>query len=241
MKKQINVQIKYYDSFYKGSSLWKKNIYLEKMIRSVVTKRGVVLEIGCGDGMLTQYLLDMGMKVLALDVSEVAIIVMEKRFSKEIKKGLLKMVNDDAINFLSKNPKKFDYILGSGIIHHIPDNQWANLFFWSKKRLKKGGWFWCCPEPNVDGIKGFFWKLAPFLYSKLFKTKYDAEVEKGTLKMKKTILGKSMEKSGNKLIIKAFKIFPDFGLKTLEKINFWMMNKFPKKIGFYVGIGFKKK
>ncbi|MFA6404640.1 MAG: 16S rRNA (adenine(1518)-N(6)/adenine(1519)-N(6))-dimethyltransferase RsmA [Candidatus Paceibacterota bacterium] len=77
---------------------------LERIIDTAkVEKGGVVLEIGPGMGVLTQELLKAGAKVVAIEKDSSVIPFLEKKFSKEIENGQLKLIVDDILEINLNN------------------------------------------------------------------------------------------------------------------------------------------
>jgi 2-polyprenyl-3-methyl-5-hydroxy-6-metoxy-1,4-benzoquinol methylase len=235
-------QKKFYNQVFREEHVWSdadfslgNKFFIQRFIDSV-SKPNVkkVLEIGCGNGLLTFFLLKKPMEITAIDISGKAIENMEKQFQKEIGTGKLKLKCQDIIEFLKNTEEKFDLIIGSGIIHHIPKDQWKELFFLSRERLNENGIFSCAPEPNAGGLYFFFWKTAKFFY-RLFGIDYDWEVEKGTLDMKPKRLRNFLKKAGFKNSkISPFQVIPHFHLRLLEFIDRKIIGKFKGKLAMYI-------
>jgi ubiquinone/menaquinone biosynthesis C-methylase UbiE len=75
-----------------------------------------ILEIGCGNGRLTKFLLNISNfdSILAIDISEDLIMQAQKKFSNP----KITFQNQDVLKFSSD--KKFDLIFGGEILMHIP-------------------------------------------------------------------------------------------------------------------------
>lgn len=178
-----------------------------------------VLEIGCGNGLLTFFLLKKPLQITAVDISDKAIENMEKQFSGEIFEGKLKLKCADVVEFLKSTDEKYDAIIGSGIIHHIEKKDWSNLFCLAHKNLVPGGVFACGPEPNAGGLYTLAWLFAKFFY-RLFRMDFDWQVEKGTLDMRPQDLKSTLKNAGfqNPEVL-PFQFIPHFRLKILEYID----------------------
>jgi len=61
-----------------------------------------VLEIGPGEGVLTEKLLAVGCKVIAVEKDDALFEFLKEKFYKEIKAGKLELVHDDILNFKLK-------------------------------------------------------------------------------------------------------------------------------------------
>jgi len=96
---------------------------------SDVNKNDVVLEIGPGKGALTKKLLVQVKKVVAVEKDRDLILHLEEMFSEEIKSGILVLVEDDILNFDSKDFKKYGLIDKKyKIIANIPYNITGAIF-----------------------------------------------------------------------------------------------------------------
>src|SRR3989344_3273191 len=76
----------------------------EKALRTIIEtgdiKAGeMVLEIGPGEGALTEKLLETGAKVIAVEKDEVLFELLKQKFEKEISSRQLNLINDDILDF----------------------------------------------------------------------------------------------------------------------------------------------
>jgi len=72
-----------------------------------------VLELGCGNGIFTEYFAAAGIELIALDISvELLELAQERCHNKNIT-FFVSSVEELALNF------KFDAIIGSSILHHL--------------------------------------------------------------------------------------------------------------------------
>ena len=115
------------------------NIKLKHILGDIKGKQ--ILDVGCGNGSLSFYLAQEGANVIGIDLSKDLIEYCLEQ-SKEL--GL-------SIEFREMNAQipdfeegSFDIILGSRIIHHLPD---VGLFFNTCKRLLKTKGFIAFIEP----------------------------------------------------------------------------------------------
>lgn len=201
-----------------------------------------VLEIGCGDGLLTYFLLQRKeKKIFGVDISKTAIKNAKTQFAKDVDKGRLLLICDDIINYLgNKKDEKFDLIVGSGILHHIEKNQLRKLLTLVNGKLKKGGVFACAPEPNGLFPLNIFWRLAPLVY-RLFGIDYSWQVEKGTLNMRAPFLRQILAESGFGVkSIKPFQLIPHFRLNFLVSLDKFLIDRFSFGIPMYIIVYGKK-
>lgn len=207
------------------------NRFLDAVLRPGAEK---ILEIGCGNGFLTFFLLKRSANITAVDISSKAIENMRGQFSSEVGQGKLKLECGDLIEFLENSDETFDAIVGSGVIHHIEKENWDKLFSLSLDKLKPGGVFACGPEPNAGGLYGLCWRFAKFSY-RLFGMDYDGEVEKGTLNMIPKNLKLFLKRAGfHNPEVAPFQIIPHFHIKILEYIDKKLIKYVKGKISLYV-------
>lgn len=248
MEKFKAVQKDHYDKVFGKKHAWSEpnfsgdtGYFVERFLDTIVDPGAKkILEIGCGNGFLTFFLLKKSSQITAVDISEKAVENMRHQFSGEIHEGSLKLKCADAIDFLENSDDNFDVIVGSGIVHHIEKDDWEKLFSLSFKRLKPGGIFACGPEPNAGGLYGFCWRFAKFFY-RIFRMDYDWEVEKGTLDMISKDLKFALRKAGfQSPEVAPFQVVPHFHSKILAYIDKKMIKYASGRLSLYVIIKGKK-
>lgn len=108
------------------------NVEFKKMIGNVKSKK--ILDVGCGRGDLSLYLAQQGANVIGIDLSNNHIDLCKTRANNLNLKVNFMVMNAQVPDF---EDNVFDIIVGSRIIHHLPD---IELFTRECKRLlrKKG-------------------------------------------------------------------------------------------------------
>lgn len=91
------------------------------IVASELEQGDAVLEIGPGEGILTERLLKFAGKVIAVEKDDELFIKLSEKFKKEIKAGNLDLIHDDILNF-DPNSLKFHKDFGYKIIANIPYN-----------------------------------------------------------------------------------------------------------------------
>jgi len=102
-----------------GQNFLKSEVALQAMVKTgEVNDNDIILEIGPGKGALTAKLLEKAKKVIAVEKDSELIEILEEKFKDEIKNKKLILLNEDILNFDSKNSKMLPY----KIIANIPYN-----------------------------------------------------------------------------------------------------------------------
>jgi 16S rRNA (adenine1518-N6/adenine1519-N6)-dimethyltransferase len=82
-----------------GQNFLKSKVALTKMIEAgEVSENDVVLEVGPGKGVLTEKLLGVAKKVIAVEKDDRLISFLQDKFSTEISTGRLEIIHDDILN-----------------------------------------------------------------------------------------------------------------------------------------------
>lgn len=96
--------------------------YLEKVLQYLGAKKVEILDVGCGVGTIDFYLANLGHKVTGIDVSSDAIKIAKNFRDSSVKLNSAKFFNVSVENFaFKKNLKKFDMVICSEVIEHVPD------------------------------------------------------------------------------------------------------------------------
>ena len=96
------------------------------------------LDVGCGSGADLEYLAEKGYNTTGLDISPIAIDIVQKRL--EAKNLKAKLLVGDILN-MSLGSEKFDFVADRGCLHHIGNekrNIYADVI---GKAIKSGGYF----------------------------------------------------------------------------------------------------
>lgn len=83
-----------------GQNFLKSNLALSQIVEAgSIDKKDIVLEIGPGKGALTEKLLDKAGYVIAIEKDRELVQFLKEKFSKEIKKGKLILIEEDILDF----------------------------------------------------------------------------------------------------------------------------------------------
>jgi SAM-dependent methyltransferase len=112
-----------------------QNIYLKRKLKRQNWKN--FIEIGSGNGYLSNILLNHGLVGFGCDLNNGACVNNEKLNQKFISKGLYKALN---LNFLDfEDTAKYDLIISSMVIEHLEEEDLSKLIFRAKEKLNKNG------------------------------------------------------------------------------------------------------
>ena len=120
---------------YESPSLYKRfffNTRFNKVVKALSPRRGeIILDLGCGAGYYTNYLIKKGCKVFATDISDEYV----KQTKKYTNNNAKYYISDAAILPFKSN--YFDKVLMTEVIEHLPDPQ--NALMEVKRVLKVEG------------------------------------------------------------------------------------------------------
>jgi len=106
---------------------------------------GMVLDIGCGSGSKSQYLLNKGFKVLGADLSEMMVEIARREVP-----GASFQVAD--IKDLGGMAQQFEGILAQAVLLHIPKAQVRSVIEGLRGKLRDGGFLYIAvKEKRADG------------------------------------------------------------------------------------------
>lgn len=115
--------------------------HLTEAITAQLPKGSTILDLGAGEGALSQRLQDMGYKVIAVDINEEdfkAKSVIFKKCDFNSKDELTQLIHD--------NSEKFDGVLGVEVIEHL-ENPWE--YIRTLKSLIRPGGYIFISTPNI--------------------------------------------------------------------------------------------
>lgn len=130
----MNIKNKYYKAYenrykqiYKLNELWTTNKPTPTILKIIkkynISKNSSILEIGCGEGRDTIYLLENGYNVLGIDYSKTVI----KKCISNNKKYINNFKQIDIIK--NKLNKKYDFIYSIAVIHMFITKEHRNKFY----------------------------------------------------------------------------------------------------------------
>jgi SAM-dependent methyltransferase len=111
-------------------------MYIKKRLRFIAKTNSTFLEIGAGNGILSNLLLQMGFNGTGVDMNVSACENNKKLNSSFIKNKRYSVCNDD---FMSMGNVKFDFVISCMVIEHIPDDLLKLFIDKCKQVLNPGG------------------------------------------------------------------------------------------------------
>jgi len=97
-----------------------------------------VLDLGCGNGFMTPFILERGGIYEGTDISKNLIMIARKKYRQEIKNKLVNFKVGEATK-LPYADKSFDMVISFAVLHHIPSPNLRQKFFKEAARVLKPG------------------------------------------------------------------------------------------------------
>jgi SAM-dependent methyltransferase len=101
------------------------------------------MDLGAGNGVLTEELLSLGVQVKAVDVSALQLQQLERRCRRFTNR--LRIVEGDVQSVLKEDPETYDLIFANSLLHHIPD--YLSMVQLAARRVNVGGSFLSFQDP----------------------------------------------------------------------------------------------
>lgn len=143
-----------------------------------------VLDLGAGEGSVTLPFLELGCHVTAVDISHDQLDLLRKRCQKHL--GFFELRNEDLLSFLKNENNKYDIIIASSLLHHIPD--YFSMIDNAINLLEPEGVFFSFQDPmrydTLDYLTRAFSQFA-YLHWRLSK----GDIAGGTYRSLRRLLG----------------------------------------------------
>lgn len=163
-------------------------------------KNKKVLEIGCGNGSMTEYLFDKGANITAIDLSDKYLSNAIGRFKSKLGNVFQKMSGDD----LKFPDNSFDIVVSFDLIEHIPD---TNKHLFEVKRVLKSGGSYLFQTPN---------KIPSAMFAIVRDKSFEYKINHPSLQTKA-----SLRRFAKKLCM-------DITFVKVDYFTDWYKNKLPK-------------
>ncbi|OGZ70771.1 MAG: hypothetical protein A3F47_00030 [Candidatus Staskawiczbacteria bacterium RIFCSPHIGHO2_12_FULL_38_11] len=111
---------------------------------SFLKKGELVLDVGCGAGTKSKYLLKNGLQVIGIDFSEKMIEIARK----EIPQGKFFVMD---INDVDKLRENFDGIFMQAVLLHVPKKEVESVLKKAVVKLKVGGYLYIAVKEKISG------------------------------------------------------------------------------------------
>ncbi|TAF77689.1 MAG: class I SAM-dependent methyltransferase [Bacteroidetes bacterium] len=156
---------RHYEKFHKDDAIDinASFMYYEQNIRKFLpdNKEAKILDIGCGTGLLLEYLNSNGF------YNNSGIEIDNGQAEKCIKKGLNVQVVDDSISFLNNHKNTFNIIVAADVLEHIPREFQLKFLISIKDSLTSNG-FLICSVPNANSPLSSRWRYIDWTHHMLF-------------------------------------------------------------------------
>lgn len=98
-----------------------------------------ILDLGCGNGLVTGEILRHGVKYYGLDISKELIKIARKKYPSEVKSKRANFLVGDACKKLPYKNNFFDGVVSFAVLHHVPGEEKRLKFLEEVKRVLKPG------------------------------------------------------------------------------------------------------
>jgi len=139
-----------------------------KLFSELVLKKGnsqKVLDVGCGNGWISIYLAQHGMKIEGIDSSRSAIQQAKRLAEKKKVFDNLHFSVGNALEFPFK-ANTFDAVFDRGMFHHQPQKNWPLYKKGLLRVLRSGGLYYLGVFSNSSSKNGFSPKMARRMWQK---------------------------------------------------------------------------
>lgn len=157
---QDNKNRQYWNLFYNGNPDINYPSNFARDITNYLEQGAVLVELGCGNGRDSLYFHNMGLKVIAIDISDIAIMKLNEQYKED---GIEFCAGDFVkdTNLYDCNP---DYFYSRFTIHAITESQQNELIRNVYDKLKVGGKFFIEVRSILDDIYGLGEEIARNTY-----------------------------------------------------------------------------
>jgi 2-polyprenyl-3-methyl-5-hydroxy-6-metoxy-1,4-benzoquinol methylase len=139
-----------------------QNFFMPNYLVNILTdKAAKILDFGCGFGQMMFALKQSGIESIeGADINE-------KALNHLARKGMVvhDLLRD--VNFYDENAGKFDFIIMSHVLEHIPKNEVINLLVKLRGLLKNNGGL-IVMVPNAQSNTGCYWAYEDYTHHQLF-------------------------------------------------------------------------
>ena len=130
-------------NLWQSTALWRRSskLFYNKSKKYINFNNKIILDLGCGDGSLIDYLKNDVKKIYATDISNDTIKLLKNKHKKD-KKVFLKKINKN-FKHLNQLKTKFDIIICNSVVQYFDNSkEIINLIKEVKRVSKKNSFFW---------------------------------------------------------------------------------------------------
>ena len=141
-----------YDAWSRPSSKLENEVEIDEFLCHV-KPGGIVLDAGCGSGIVAQYLVNNGFQVTGIDISQKMLELARKR----VPEGIFQVGDMTALEF---EDGSFDGIVSTYAVFHVPRSEHHRLFLDFRRLLRKGGLLLFSIGVHPEGTDGVWdWEV----------------------------------------------------------------------------------
>lgn len=139
----------YWNTFYAENKVINAPSLFARWILERVEKGKKIVDMGCGNGRDSIFFMENGMKVYAVDASDVATEHITRSYP-----GKIHVENKDFVNYLGEMKEEFDYLYSRFTIHAIREEEQKICIQNAYRAIKPGGEFFIEVRCTKDELFG---------------------------------------------------------------------------------------
>lgn len=139
----------YWNTFYAENKAINAPSLFARWILERVEKGKKIVDMGCGNGRDSIFFMENGMKVYAVDASDVATEHITRSYP-----GKIHVENKDFVNYLGEMEEEFDYLYSRFTIHAIQEEEQKICIQNAYRAIKPGGEFFIEVRCTKDELFG---------------------------------------------------------------------------------------
>jgi len=152
-------QKEYFQTAYNtGTDNWTQIDFKTKLLEYITyfPDNGTILDIGCGRGLLSFLLAEIGYKVVGIDYIEKIVDINNKEVKAKQLAGKLGFIAGDVFD-MPLTDESFDIVLDAGLLHHVHIGDWSEYRSEIDRVLRRNGLYFSI-SLSKETLNYFDWK-----------------------------------------------------------------------------------